>query len=137
LSTFVLDASSLLAYLQDEDGASDVEEVLARSATIGTANLAEALSTLALRGAEPREVLAELEARGVLGGLLAVEPLTIDDALAIAELRAPTKEHGLSLGDRACLALGIRLELPVMTADRAWVELEGLIDGVQVYSFRS
>lgn len=137
MSIFVLDASGLLAYLQDEDGASEVTEALADGGAIGAANLAEALSKLAEWGAEPREIVATLEERGVLGGLLHVEPLTIDDALAIAELRPPTKDHGLGLGDRACVALGIRLGVPVMTADRVWVELEGVLDGVQVYSFRS
>lgn len=137
MSTFVLDASGLLAYLQDEEGASEVTEALAHGATIGAVNLAEALSKLADWGAEPREVVAKLEEQGVLGGLLDVEPLTVDDALKIAELSPPTKVHGLGLGDRACLALGIRLGLPVMTADRVWVELEGAIDGVKVYAFRS
>ncbi|MBA2360815.1 MAG: type II toxin-antitoxin system VapC family toxin [Actinobacteria bacterium] len=137
MSTFVLDASGLLAYLQDEDGGSEVEEALAQTGTIGTVNLAEALSTVALHGADPRQVIGELEARGILGGLLEVEPLTTDDAIAIAELRPPTKDRGLSLGDRACLALGMRLGLPVMTADRAWSELESVIDGVQIYSIRS
>jgi PIN domain nuclease of toxin-antitoxin system len=136
LTASVLDASSLLAYLQDEAGASAVEEALARGATIGAANLAEALSKLAERGAGPREVITGLESRGVVGGLLDVQPLTIDDAIAIAELRPATKEHGLSLGDRACLALGLRLGLPVMTADRAWVGLDGVIDGVQIQSVR-
>jgi ribonuclease VapC len=137
LSASVLDASGLLTYLQDEEGASDVTDALARGATISTANLAEALSKLAERGAEPGEVVAKLEEQGVLGGLLDVEPLTIDDAIAIARLRPPTREHGLGLGDRACLALGIRLRLPVMTADRVWPELEGTIDGLGVHAFRS
>lgn len=137
MSAFVLDASGLLAYLQDEEGAAEVTDALAHGATIGAANLAEALSKLAERGAEPREVVTKLEEQGLLGGLLDVDPVTIDDAVTIAELRLPTKDHGLGLGDRACLALGIRLGLPVMTADRAWVDLEGVIDGVQVHAFRS
>jgi ribonuclease VapC len=137
LSAFVLDASGLLAYLQDEEGASDVTDALAYGATIGAANLAEALSKLAEHGAEPREVVTKLEEQGLLGGLLDVEPLTIEDAATIAELRPPTKDHSLGLGGRACLAVGIRLGLPVMTADRAWVELEGVIDGVVVHAFRS
>jgi ribonuclease VapC len=135
LTTFVLDASGLLAYLQDEEGASEVAHALAKTGTISAANLAEALSKLAQRGAEPRDVVSELEQRGVLGGLLAVEPLTADDAIAIAEMDSPTREHGVGLGDRACLALGRRLGLPVMTADQAWVELEGVV-GVQVHALR-
>jgi ribonuclease VapC len=131
-----LDASSLLAYLHDEEGAGEVEQALAQRATIGAANLAEALSILAQHGADPQAVVSDLQERGVLGGLLDVEPLTIEDAVAIAEMRPPTKDFGLGLGDRACLALGRRLGLPVMTADRVWVELEDVL-GVQVYAFRA
>jgi ribonuclease VapC len=135
LSAFVLDASGLLAYLQDEEGAAEVAEALAGTAAMSTANLAEALSKLADRGADPGEVAAELEERRVLGALIEVEPLTAEDAITIAEIFATTREHGLGLGDRACLALGRRLGLPVMTADRAWAELEEAV-GVQVYAFR-
>lgn len=109
---------------------------MSHRAIIGAANLAEALSTLAHRGADPRGVVGDLQERGVLGGLLSVEPLTLDDAIAIAEMRPPTKDYGLSLGDRACLALGKRLELPVMTADRVWVELEDAL-GVEVHALRA
>lgn len=135
MSAFVLDASGLLAFLQDEAGAAEVEEALASTGAISAANLAEALSKLAQLGTEPRGLVAELEERGVLGGLLEVEPLTAEDAIAIAEMRAPTRERGLGLGDRACLALGRRLGLPVMTADRVWVELAEAV-GVQVRPFR-
>jgi ribonuclease VapC len=135
LSAFVLDASALLAYVLDEEGAEEVEEMLANSAAISAGNLAEALSKIAEQGGDPSEVAGELEARGILGGLLKVEPVTAEDAIAIAEMRPVTKEHGLSLGDRICLALARRLEVPVMTADRAWVELEHVL-GVNVYAFR-
>ena len=134
--SFVLDASALLAYLHDEDGASEVAEALEHRATISAANLAEALSKLAEQGAEPAKLVVELEERGVLGGLINVEPLTTDDAITIASLFEPTRSHGLGLGDRACLALGQRLGLPVMTADRVWVELEKDV-GVDVYSIRT
>jgi ribonuclease VapC len=135
LSAFVLDASALLAFLRDEAGAAEVEEALARKGAISAANLAEALSKLAQQGTDSRELVAELEKQGVLGGLLEVEPLTAEDAIAIAEMRVPTQERGLGLGDRACLALGRRLGLPVLTADRVWAELVDAI-GVQVHPFR-
>jgi ribonuclease VapC len=135
LSTFVLDASGLLALLLDEQGAEEVEKMLANSAAISSANLAEALSKVAERGADPRRVAGDLEANGVLGALLEVEPVTAEDAITIAEMRPATKPHGLGLGDRICLALGRRLDLPVMTADRRWVELEDVL-GVKVYAFR-
>jgi ribonuclease VapC len=135
LSSFVLDASGLLAYLQDESGAEDVAEHLGNGASMSAANLAETLSKLAQRGASPQQAMEALTEQGLLGGLIEVEPLTDEDALVIAELDALTRDLGLGLGDRACLALGRRLGLPVMTADRAWLELEGSI-GVQIYAFR-
>lgn len=135
MTAFVLDASGLLAYLLDEDGAAVVTDALAQGATIGAANLGEALSKLSEQGVAPRELVTDLEERGILGGLIGVEPLTAEDAVLIAELRPPTREHGLGLGDRACLALGLRLNLPVMTADRAWLELGSNVD-VEVHSLR-
>jgi ribonuclease VapC len=135
LSTFVLDASGLLALLLDEEGAAEVEQMLASSGAISSGNLAEALSKVAERGADPGEVARDLEVKGVLGGLLEVEPVTPQDAITIAEMRAATKEHRLGLGDRICLALGRRLDLPVLTADRAWVEL-GEVLGVKVRALR-
>jgi ribonuclease VapC len=132
----VLDASALLAYVLDEQGASEVEEQLANRAVISAANLAEVLSKLSERGKEPREAVTELEQQGLLGGLIDVESFTLDDAVASAELHVPTRDRGLSLGDRACLALGRRLAVPVMTADRLWVEIEGDV-GVEVHTIRS
>lgn len=54
-------------------------------------------------------------------GLL-VFPFTEEDARVSADLYVPTRPMGLCLGDRACLALGLRLNLPVLTADRAWAQ---------------
>ena len=54
---------------------------------------------------------------------LILEPLTETDCLEIARLRPLTKARGLSLADRACLALARRLEIPVLTADRDWADL--------------
>jgi ribonuclease VapC len=135
LSTFVLDASGLLALLLDEEGAAEVEQMLANSGAISSGNLAEALSKVAERGADPGEVARDLELKGILGGLLEVEAVTAQDAITIAQMRPATKEHGLGLGDRICLALGRRLDLPVLTADRAWVELEEVL-GVKVRALR-
>jgi PIN domain nuclease of toxin-antitoxin system len=135
LSSFVLDASALLAYLNDESGAAVVEEALAATGVISAANLAEALSKIAERGGDCRAVVRELEQEGILGDLLEVEPLTTDDALAIAELRPVTRLHGFGLADRACLALGRRLGLPVITADTGWTQLPPAV-GVRVQAIR-
>jgi len=119
----VLDASALLAYLGDEPGAELVASAIAGGAVIATVNLAEALSTLAARGREPAEVAALLTDRGLLGGAITVEPFTGADAIQTARLRPLTRAAGLSLADRACLALAARLAAPALTADRAWQQL--------------
>jgi len=55
------------------------------------------------------------------------------DAERTAELRSVTRQHGLSLGDRACLALALRAARPVLTADRAW---ENVGVGVEIHLLR-
>ncbi len=122
----VLDSSALLAYLHEEPGADRVEMALDEVPVIGTANLAEVLTRLAESG----EVDAHerLVRQGLLGQSLLVEPLTQQDAVTIAELRAGTRAAGLSLGDRACLALARRLGLPALTADRSWAGLDVGVD---------
>jgi PIN domain nuclease of toxin-antitoxin system len=122
--TCVLDASALLAYLNDEEGAQLVEDALIRGSAISAVNMAEVLSTLTDLGKEPDEVSGELQRRGFLGGTLAVFPLTADDAVVIANLHRKTKVHGLSLGDRACLGLALRLRVRALTTDRAWSRLK-------------
>jgi ribonuclease VapC len=119
----VLDASALLAYLHEEPGAEVVADALAESARMSTANFAETLSKLADAGRVPGEVADELADRGILGGLLILEPVTGDDALTIADIRATTGRRDISLGDRACLALALRLGLPALTSDGSWADL--------------
>lgn len=124
MSTAVLDASAFLAYLRDEPGADDVADAIADGAAISTANLAEVLSRAADRGADPQRLARQLTERGLLDGAISVEPLVGADTVEIAQLRPLTREHGLSLGDRACLALARRLDLPAVTADTAWSRLD-------------
>jgi ribonuclease VapC len=114
----VLDASAVLVYLQGEPGRESVEQALETGAVISSANLAEVLSKVVDVGLSPMAILVRLRALGCT-----IEPLTEDDALQIGALRATTRQHGLSLGVRACLALGIRLAQPILTADRAWATL--------------
>ncbi|WP_423856173.1 type II toxin-antitoxin system VapC family toxin [Acidithiobacillus ferrianus] len=122
----VLDASALLAYLNEEPGAEAVEKSLAVGSAIGTVNWAEVLSKAMETGIAPETLTAELEKRGILGNILDVLPLTIEDSMEIARLRPLTRPFGLSLADRACLALGKRLSIPILTADRIWAEVPGV-----------
>ena len=122
--TEVLDASAMLAYLQGETGAAIVAEAITGGALISALNWAEVLSKVAEEGQDPEELVARLEAQGLLARAVEVVPLTEADATIIARLRLPTRSAGLSLGDRACLALGMRLQLPVLTADRSWAGLD-------------
>lgn len=124
MSASVLDASALLAYLRDEAGADDVADAIADGAAISTVNLAEVLSRASERGADPQRLTRQLSERGLLGGAVTVEPLTIADAVEIARLRPQTRDQGLSLGDRACLALARRLGVPAVTAATAWSKLD-------------
>lgn len=112
----VVDASALLAFLQGETGAARVEEVL-DEAVVGAANWSEVAQKVRAAGAD----------WGVASGLLLsyrlrVEPVSLRDAEAAA--KSWKRGSGLSLGDRLCLALAGRLDLPVLTADRAWGESE-------------
>ena len=119
MSGAVLDASALLAYLRDEPGAEVVSEAIAGGAAISTVNLAEVLSRVADRGSDPTAIVERMTERGLLGGAIVVEPFTTADAGETARLRPLTREAGLSLGDRACLALARRLEAPALAADLA------------------
>ncbi len=91
-----------------------------RSAQVRSAvNVAEGVGKLSASG------MTEVEVRAAIA-TLGVEVVSFDEEIAFATgmLGPLTKDSGLSLGDRACLALGRHLALPVLTADRAWAELD-------------
>ena len=91
---------------------------------VSTVNIAEALSSEAKRGTNPVELAKELSSRGLLDGAVAVYPFTTADAIEAARLRPLTHAAGLSLGDRACIALARRLDGLAITADTAWARVE-------------
>jgi ribonuclease VapC len=114
----VLDASALLAFLFREPGHETVAALL-DGALMSTVNLAEVLSRFARDGHDPRPVAARL-ARAGIARVAFTERLAMT-AAAIVPLVAG---RGLSLGDRACLALAMSRGLPALTADRRWAELD-------------
>lgn len=109
--TAVLDASAVLALLFREKGATEIEEVLADSA-MSAVNWSEVVQKLAVRDIPAPEALL------VLG--LRIEPFTLVDARTAAALWARGRALGLSLADRACLALAARFDAEAWTADRVW-----------------
>ena len=114
----VLDASAMLAWLQGEPGGEVVEPLLSQAA-ISSVNWAEVLQRSIAYGVQIEGMQADVEALG-----LEILPFNALDAERVALLYQPTQPQGLSLGDRACLALAQRLNLPALTADRAWGGLD-------------
>lgn len=119
----VLDASAGMALLHDEEGSSAVVEAIADGATISAVNWAEVLSNVAADGDDPQEVASRLSVTGK-EVVIWVEALTAADCIELARLRPITKALGLSLADRACLALADRLGVPALTADREWARAD-------------
>lgn len=118
MSSIVLDASALLAVLSGEPGAEKLTPRLLNAATVSTVNLAEVQSRLVRGGADPDEAWDV-----ILSPIREAAEFTTEQAKIAGSLVTQTRAHGLSLGDRACLALGIALDAPVYTADRAWKNL--------------
>lgn len=119
MSDAVLDSSAVLALLLGEDGAAIVTGALP-GALVSTVNLAEIVSKLVDRGMPGAEAREAVAATGV-----EFVDFDADQACLSGELRAATRSHGLSLGDRACLALARVRGLPAITADTAWARIEG------------
>ena len=114
----VADASAILAALKNEPfGEVDPRELV--GVAISAVNLCEVLSKLHDDG------LSEAQADAAVSAIdLRVVGFDEPQARAAAQLRSLTRHAGLSLGDRACLALGERLRCPVVTADRVWARLD-------------
>jgi len=118
MSEVVLDSSALLAWLAGEAGAERVEQALG-DALISSVNVAEVLTKLADRG------VTEPERRRIIKNI-GLTVIDFDEAAAwtSAGLRAATRAIGLSLGDRACIALALGRRVPALTADRKWSKLD-------------
>lgn len=128
MGSTVLDASALLAYLGDELGADIVADAIAEGTAISAVNLAEVLSRATDHGADSIRLVRQMTDQGLLDGAISIESFTTEDAAEVGRLRPMTRQIGLSLGDRACLALAHRLGVPALTADTVWSQLDLAIE---------
>ncbi len=113
----VLDASVVLALLQNEPGADQVERVL-ETALISVVNWSEVLQKSLQKKARIEGMQQSFIDMGV-----EFKPFSIIHAELAADLWPFTKSHGLSLADRACLALAVEQNSTVLTTDKAWGKL--------------
>ena len=124
----VLDASAILAVIQQERGAEKLTVETLLNAVASTVNLSEVQAKLVKRGYAPDVAWADalfLES--------SPEPFTSEQARIAGSLIIETESRGLSFGDRACLALAIALKAEVYTTERAW---KGLKVGVPIHVIR-
>jgi ribonuclease VapC len=128
VSRIVLDASAVLAILNGEAGAEKLTPQLLSEATVSTVNLAEVQGKLVSRGLDPDDAW-----EAAVAAIREPEVFTSAQARIAGALVAQTRSLELSLGDRACLALGIALGAPVYTADRSW---KGLRLGIRIHHLR-
>ena len=122
----VIDSSAVIAWLRREPGGEAAAEYF-DAGIISAVNVAEVVTILS-EEMSIEDCAATIEEIG-----LEIIPFDRDAALAAGALRPATRRLGLSLGDRACLALARTLGVPALTADRAWLALDL---GVEVRSIR-
>jgi ribonuclease VapC len=116
-SPVVLDSSAILAVIFQEPGTQKVSDLL-DGGLLSSVNLAEAHTVLMLRGIPPDLIKGRLEEMGCEVCLFGEEQAHLAGALV-----AHTHPFGLSLGDRACLALALERKAKAYTADRNWKKL--------------
>jgi ribonuclease VapC len=118
LSKRVFDASAILCLLQSERGSEKLTDEIRDSAVASTVNLAEVQAKLVLHGAD-----SETAWHDALSSISEVESFSAEQAKLSGTLIQTTSQFGLSLGDRACLALAISLNAEVYTTEKLWKNL--------------
>ncbi|MDI9638454.1 type II toxin-antitoxin system VapC family toxin [Kamptonema cortianum] len=118
----ILDASALLALIQEEPG-SDVIKPLLKNSVMSTVNVAEVLTSLQRVNMLPEEGLDYLSLL-----INEIVDFDVDQAKEAADLYPKVKHKGLSLGDRACLALGMKYKAKIYTADKVWRDVHPELD---------
>lgn len=119
MNSIVLDASAILAVINAEPGAEKLTPDLLARAAGSTVNLAEVQTKLVSRGWTPAQAWED-----ATSPVRQVVPFDEEHARIAGDLVTQTRHLGLSLGDRACLALGIALQAPVYTAEKSWKKLK-------------
>lgn len=127
MAEVVLDASALLAFLRKEPGAEKVTAVLSESC-ISSVNLAETLGKMVEYGKSLEDVSFQIERLDI-----PVIPFDTEQAKIAASFWKATRSVGMSLGDRACLALALNLSLPAFTTEGDWLKCDL---GVKVVKIR-
>ncbi len=116
---YVMDASALLALMQDERGGDVVNKLIVEQQCVASSvNIVEVGTRLVDKGLAPvhlARTLKELDVQTI--------DFDLEQALVSASLRATTRQAGLSLGDRACLALAQLMNGTAVTVDSAWVDV--------------
>jgi PIN domain nuclease of toxin-antitoxin system len=109
----------MLAVLNHEPGSEKLTPEMLSNAAGSTVNLAEVHTKLVSRGGVPDEAWED-----ALSAVHEPVPFTAEHARIAGNLVTQTRLLGLSLGDRACLALGAALHAPVYTTDKSWKNLK-------------
>jgi ribonuclease VapC len=128
---YVIDASALLALMQGERGSDVVDKLIQDQECIASSvNIAEVGTKLIDKGLASAQLTRALKE-------LNVQPIDFDleQAMLCASLRSSTKQFGLSLGDRACLALTQLVKGTAVTGDSAWSDVAEAV-GVKVLMIR-
>ncbi|MGD9721468.1 MAG: type II toxin-antitoxin system VapC family toxin [Pirellulales bacterium] len=126
MTSVVLDASALIAFLRNEPGADIVRDRL-RGSSISAVNYSEVLKkTIELKGTAD-------EARVRIDALpISIVPFDVEQAVGSAALYPLSKPHGLSFADRACLALGISCNVDVLTTEKDMTEVDVPVNVVRI-----
>jgi PIN domain nuclease of toxin-antitoxin system len=114
----VLDASALLALIHREDGWERVDQMM-HSAIMSAVNVSEVVAKMVDVGLTERDIRTTLAELGIV-----IADFDQPTAIACGLLRPATSRLGLSLGDRACLALAQNRNAPAITTDRQWQEVD-------------
>ena len=128
MSDIVLDASAILAIINAEPGSEKLTPELLRDAVSSTVNLAEVQAKLVTRGWPAEEAWAD-----AISPIREAVPFDADQAKLAGSMVTVTRPLGLSLGDRACIALGLSLRAPIFTAEKLWSKLKL---GVRIHVIR-